>query len=770
MRRRIIFILAVLTAGVFACTQASVIDTSFSLYYSGVTEICPGTNITVTPTWHGATPTDFEISGIRFNGKPYETDCFTVDPESGVFSAMDTDNLPTGQWIIGISCRNAGSVYTLDKAIEFTLMKTVPEGIFVSPSELEADLADIIVSGKEEELPTAQITTDGNNHVRIKKYLVSNVYRNGELANEAKKWFKVSSDGVFSIASPAEDFEPGIYTFDFRLTTYASDEQAEDGLFKSGLKLNVKSKPLALSYKPASMKVEEGYGGKSQAPALKGSPVHLSYAIKSVTPADKAIAVSIDEVTGVIKFPEDSPASLGESYSVSVTVTNEYGSADFDDVFTFNIIDFIRPVSVFSYADLPEKISGVAVSNPVAEVDGDEVTFLFKDLPEGLNGLQIDSETGLVSCPKGTELEPGNWTVTVIARNMKGDVEASFLLPVKKNPYKFTTVFWGNNMGLTPEEDYGNQFRSYWDDDPIVIPVKYSDIPDGVPVKFTYQFAYQYSSNRTGVSIDATTGTVTLYPTKHIIETYSSGVKHYYYSKTDYVSNRVHVGWVIVTVGGNDEAAVTKKFPFVIQHAGYAGNVTGFTDGNEHSPVTTVDNTNAYQVLYTPFVFRVNPKKGGRSAAPVVSRLDGGDVTGFTLDYRRGWCYYNFDGPASHNGTGASYGTMSASNKNLLYTLWGNYANATGTVINVGAASAVGYWAGKNYLRGWLGHTACYVDASDLAVVVNPEKWLDDDGYANGAFVASMIFNLNGNDPSSNTNNNMQQLPIVIWLDDTFNK
>ena len=35
-----------------------------------MTEICPGTNITVTPTWHGQTPTGFEISSVRFNGKP----------------------------------------------------------------------------------------------------------------------------------------------------------------------------------------------------------------------------------------------------------------------------------------------------------------------------------------------------------------------------------------------------------------------------------------------------------------------------------------------------------------------------------------------------------------------------------------------------------------------------------------------------------------------------------------------------------------------------
>ncbi len=586
--RKLIPILAALSCLLVSCKPDGVVDNSFALYYAGVTEICPGTNITVTPTWHGPTPSDFSISGVRFNGQPYQTDCFSVDPDKGIFSALGTDGLPTGKYTIDITCRGGSETRVFEKAIEFTMMKPVPAGIFLDPRTIEADLADIIVAEPVNPLPTAKITTDGNNHVSIKKYLIANVYRNGELVDDCKKWFKVSSDGVFSIVSGTEDFMPGIYVFDFKLTTYASGEDAEEGIFMNALKLNVKSKPLALTYKPASMKVEEGYGGKSSAPVLKGSPVGLTWAVKSVTP-DNGIAISIDEVTGAIKFPEDSPAKMGESYSVSVTVTNEYGSTDFENVFTFNVIDFIRPITVFSYADVPEKISGVAVTNAVTEVDGDEVSFLFKDLPEGLSGLTIDSETGTVSCAKGTELEPGNWTVTVIARNMKGDVEASFALPVKKNPYKFTTVFWGNNMGLTPEEDYGNQFRSYWDDEPIVIPVKYSDIPDGQPVKFKYQYGYQYSSCRTGVSVDANTGTVTLYPTKHIIEHYTDHDNHYYYSKTDYVSNRVHVGWITVTVGGNDEAAVSKIFPFFIQHVGYSGNRTGLTDGKEHEPVTQVD-------------------------------------------------------------------------------------------------------------------------------------------------------------------------------------
>lgn len=765
MMRKIVSILTVLLA-VASCQLDTTVDNGFALYYAGVTEICPGTNITLTPTWHGQTPTDYKVISVKLNSRPYETGCFTVDPTTGTFSAADTDDLPTGSWTIGISCVSAGQEYSYGNAVEFTMMKAVPEGIYVEPDYLEVDLGDIVEPS--DSLPTAQILTDGNNHVSIKKYILSNVYRNGVPLEEGRKWFTLSKEGVLSINPENAVFEPGIYTFDFRLTTYASGEDAEDGLFQKALKINVKSKPLALSYKPASMKIEAGYGGKTAVPSIKGSPDSLVYKIKSVSP--EGIAITIDEVTGQIKFPEDSPAKIGEVYKVSVTAENKFGQASFDDIFTFNIIDFIRPITVFSYEKVGDKISGVALSAKVTAVDGDEVSFSFKDLPAGLEGLKIDSETGEVSCEKGTELEPGNYKLEVIARNQKGDVPAIIDLNILKNPYKFTTVFWGNNMGLTPEEDYGNQFRSYWDDDPIVIPVKYSDIPKGVPVSFKYQFGYQYSSSRTGVSVDSETGTVTLYPAKHIIEHYSDHDNHYYYSKTDYNANRVHVGWITVTVGGKDEAAVTKIFPFFIQHVGYAGIYTGFTDGNEHDIVTGVANDYAYQVLYTPFAFRVNPKKGGRSAAPVVSHLDGRKIEGFTLDYRRGFCYYNFYGPEAHGVWDSKYGVMSASNKNLLYTIWSNYASSTGTVINVSGSSPVGYWANKNYLRNWLGNTACYVDATDLSMVVNPEKWQDDNGYANGAFVANMAFNINNNDPSANSNTDMQVLPIIVWLDDTYNK
>lgn len=52
------------------------------------------------------------------------------------------------------------------------------------------------------------------------------------------------------------------------------------------------------------------------------------------------------------------------------------------------------------------------------------------------------------------------------------------------------------------------------------------------------------------------------------------------------------------------------------------------------------------QLEYTPFVFQVNPARGGESIAPSLGA--GIDKSTFRLDYRRDFFYYNIAGPDSH--------------------------------------------------------------------------------------------------------------------------
>lgn len=708
--------------GMFAsCQKSATTDTTFALYYNGVSEICPGTVLNVSPTWHGETPSQFAITGIKHNGRTIQSDCFTLNEANGQFGIRNSETLPTGKYVISVSCYSEGVRHDFKDAIEINLMKPIPAGIVVTPATLTLDREAILDNAQS--LPTAQITTDGSNHVSIKQYLIANIWFNGVLSTEAKDWFDLSPSGVVSVV-PGSDVNPGVYVFDFRLTTYATGLEAEEGLFEKALALHVTSAPLELVYPNPNGKVEAGYGAASARPSIKGSQEELRFSLKEVKP-DNSIGITVDDATGVIRFPETDKSTVGDQYSVSVTVTNKYGSRDFDDVFNYTVIEFLYPVTKLSYADLTGKISGVSISHPVTAVDGDDVEFFLVDLDEKLSALTINRGTGEITCPKGVEIAPGTYTVHVLARNIKSEVSASFQLTIVPNPYKFTYVRWGNNMGLTPLEQYGNQWRISKEDGTLTVPVVESDIPSGVPVSYKMTIKTQNSNQRMGTTIDADTGTVTI--------EYQGG--------NNDKSARAHAAIITVTVGGDSEAAVTKNIPFFVSHQGY--NV-------------------GYRIEFTPFVFRVNPKTGGSSVAPVVSREDGQPVSGFTLSYRRNIYFYNISGPEQHLD-----GRPGDGKTTFLYGVWDKYFSARNALVNTGSCSPVSYQGDKNGERGWLGLTACYMDPETLTMVVNPDKFSDDYGYANGIISGTMQYNINNIDPVNV--GGTECFPLLIWLDPDFN-
>lgn len=695
------------------------------LYYCGVSEISPGTPLSVSPSWYGEKPSGFTISAITFEGQPFVSDCFVVDAETGVFQIVGSEQLSTGHYCVSIACNFGASRKEFTNAIEVHLMKPVPDGIVVTPATLAIPLGNILEDG--EVLPTADIASDGSDHVTIKKISIANVRRDGELVNECKEWFAVSDGGVFSVVAPNAEFIPGTYSFDFRLVTYIVGQEDEAGLFANALTVDVTSKPLSIIYPTAETKVECGYAAFSPAPQMTGSLSGLSYAIKAVQPSNVP-GITVNETNGVLTFPVTDAVNVGDQFVVSLTVTNDWGSADFDDIYTFFVIDYIHPVTQLSYADVDELISGLAFSNPVTACDGDEVEYAFVDLPEGLSGLSIDQYNGTVSCAKGVELVPGSYQVKVSATNVKSTLTASFALTVIANPYNFTYVRWGNNLWPDDEQkcrnpEYGNQFRLT--EGEIKVPILESDIPDGVPVKFVIKNSTNLSTMNTGAAINSATGELTL--------TYKG-------NQTANQSARTHGSVITVTVGGDSPAAVTRKFPLFVAHDGYI---------------------NGYKISYTPFAFRVNPKTGGRSAAPVITRQDGGEVSGFTLSYRRNVFYYNVDGPEEHIDGRAQDGT-----DRFMYTVWKKYFDARNVPVNTGSPSPVSWYGDNNGEKGWLPFTACYNDPADLSIVVNPEKFSDDYGYGSGFISGQVQYNINNANP---VNAGTQCYPFIIWLDPSYN-
>lgn len=692
--------------GFTACTDSETTDsTKFAIFYAGVTDIGPSMNFTLSaPTYIGSAPTGFTITRVTLNGETYDTDCFSIGNETtGTIKIADTDDLPVGTYSISIGCYSNGEYYEFPDAITVNMLPAVPEGITVTPEAVTVDLSDMY-----NESASAQVVTDEDSHVSITKYEI--------VQEEGKEYFAISKTGKITVNSDYNgEVLPGKYSLSLKLTTGAGT-----GIYADAVTFNVVSSPLSLLYTPNSVKVEENVAYTSLEPTLKGSTDGLTYAIKSVTPATDA--VTIDSSTGVLSLKENNGLAIGSAYNVSVTATNDYGTKTFEDVFVFNIVDFINPITVLTYKD-QEKMQGMAFEYTPAKMDGDELTFSLENVDAALDGqLSIDVTTGAVSAKKGNTIPVGTYTVTVKATNTKSEQTATFALTIIENPYRFTYVHWGNNLGLTPARNYASQYRfgSKSESNGFTIPVAESDIPDGVTARYSIQKVDKMSCNAT---IDKSTGKIT------IGETWANG--------------RVYVILVTVTTGKGKEGETSIVFP-VFVHCSEA--VSGVT------------------IEYTPFAFQVNPRKGGQSVAPVIT---GVEPSMFFMDYRRTFNYANLNGPEEHvSGSPVSKAAdITAETTNFMTRLWQNYATATKKGYNGGAKDPVSYYKNSSELSKALG----YVDAtSNWSVVVNPNKWSDDYGYANGVFIAQMTFITDGTYTESKINGGSQIFPLAIWFDENF--
>ena len=181
---------------------------------------------------------------------------------------------------------------------------------------------------------------------------------------------------------------------------------------------------------------------------------------------------------------------------------------------------------------------------------------------------------------------------------------------------------------------------------------------------------------------------------------------------------------ITATTGKGTPGEITMIVPVFIHCAGAVDGVT---------------------VNYTPFVFQVNPRTGGTSASPAIS---GVEPNLFIADYRRTFNYYNINGPPSK--------ASSFMNK-----LWNSYYDPK--TPNYGQKWPLSYYDDTSSMAKKLG----YVDASkNCAITINPNKWQDEKGYANGVMIGQITFVKDGN--SKNVSNGNQIFPIAIWFDTKF--
>ena len=737
--------LGVLTVMVFAllgitsCSETETTDkTDFILYYTSMTDIGPGMSSDIAqPSYKGATPSDFTITGVTLDGQAYTGNLFEINPTSGTVHIESDETTPVGVYKISVSCVAGGSTFTYNDIISVNFLKRVPEGITVTPEALVADFADIIDANSTVELPTAQVTTE-QNHISITGYSISSV-RLGETIVDNKKnpMFAVSSDGTISIVRGSNAIEPGLYTIDLKLNTAVSGSDSEEGLFANALTVNVTSKPLALTYATGKLEEATEESGNtsfvSQVPTFKGSTDGIAYSIESVSPAsDKFV---IDAKTGVISVAEGHGLKSGEKYSVSVRVKNDYSTEGvvFNNVFTLNVVEYIEPISNFAYEMTP--VTGqVEFEIPVkAGFKGAEPRFEIAEINDvDKNYVSIDAETGTISAKKKNKLSLGEHIIVVKATNDKGSETAELIFTVNANPNMFTYISYGNNLGLTPAKDYASQFRGYSLKE--LKAIKYipeTDIPEGKNVTWKVKGSIQTGK----ITIDAKTGELTV---------------------ADFKANQIGVALVTATVGESekDPKAISVTIPVCFHYAG---------PGTE--PNKTPKFGNDIYIEYSPFVLHVNSIKGGRSVTPKFNTEKG--VTPdekFVLDYSRTFQYVNING-TDQDGNALSSGRLDKEDGSLFFR-------------SVWEKNGGGSYSSKDLLTSFSGaaNVLAYVDNTpgdnQYSVVVNANKWQDENGnYADGIMHGQMTYVTNGsNDPLFIKNNGTLVFPLVIWLDKNYNK
>lgn len=700
-------IAVLMAAGSYSCSDTEVTDkTVFNIYYSGMTDIGPSmSGIISSPTYKGSTPGKFAITDVTLNKEVVTNEIFSIDPDNGSISIASKKETPKGTYSLSISCVSGGKTYRFDDVVQINMMNPVPEGISVQPNKLQVEYATLISEEGETKLPTAQVTTDGN-HVSIRKYEIAK--------SEYSDCFSISQSGEISIVKGNPRLLPGIYMVSLKLTTGASGE--DEGIFENALEVNITSKPLALTYQPESGKIEEETAQSGQttftsnAPQLKGSLEGVAYAIKRIVPSTDKI--KIDAKTGVLSVAANHGLKAKESFVVSVHVSNDYDSegVDFDDVFTLEVVNFIAPIENFAYPDT-EGIQAVGMEiKPNDDFKGDEVSFEFVDLDSRLSKALILQNNGTIVVQHGNEIPLGEYTIKVKATNPKSIPEnptvATFKLSIKENPYFFTYFRYGNNLGLTPAENYADQFRVGANDKLNSVHPKPIAHDAKVPLKWSLKTVNQTN----GTTIDENTGEITL-----------AGLK------------AGQTGAVLVTAtAGEGDAAVSVTQPIFFN---YSKDYDGIL------------------IEYTPFVVQANPKKKTVSAT---ANITGAEASDIIMDYRRSFNYYSFI-PVHKNGApGAAGGSFLAS-------LWENYFTQKGTTPNFGSKDPVSFIRNESNLNLPLG----YVDNQNgFSVVVNPEKWIVDGEYANGVFFGQMTYTTKS---EGNVDGSKRQIfPVAIWFDTKF--
>lgn len=707
-----------------SCDETETTDsTGFILHYYGVTDIGPSMTYTLeAPTYKGSAPYDFTITGVTLNDEACTTESFVIDAETGAINIQNTANLATGLYAISVGCYSNGKYFEFKDAIQINMLLAVPEGVTVTPAEVVVKMED-----KNWWEASAQVTTDTEKHVSITGYAIAE-----DESKEYLKYFTISDDGIITFNPEKKDnIIPGEkYVISLKLKTKAGEH-----LYADAVTFNVISKPLKLQYAPNEVRVEKNIAHESQLPTIQGSSEGRTYTIKSITP--EISGFTIDAATGKISIAENTLTQIGNVYEVDVTVTNEYGTSDFPKAYIVTVVDFINPIDpeTFKY-EVPETYEGKGYTIPlINEFKGDEVIFDFAEdnsdiIKEQIekNRISIDKVNGTITIAENNTLTPEDYTVKVKAANPKGEVSSSFTLTIKENPNKFT-FYYGNNIGLLPEENYANQYAYDTKEDFQAAQLIPTTTLNKKKAKWEIitkkNGATDKNSTGVGATINETTGVIDFSNASFLDQ--------------DNKKPMMNIGMIVVKATcGEGDLAYSVTVPIFIR----SNKVT--EDG--------------IMLDYRPFVFKVNPKTGGESVQPLIT-CPNQDL--LRVDYRRTFRFFDINM--------AETGYLPENKGSIMYDVWDACYKEMNLPIGTRSKKPMSYYDTSKYInKDHLDVLLGYVKPEHKTVIINPNKWKSADGvFANGVLIGSMTCHPNGRE-DSNLNSGSKLNPIAIWFDENF--
>lgn len=781
-----VIMVAALTVFCVSCDKTETTDsTGFILHYLGVTDIGPSMSYTLkAPTYKGSAPYDFTITNVTLNDETYNNeDNFVINAETGEITIQNTETMSAGLYNISVGCYSNGNFYNFKDAVQVNMLLAVPEGVTVEPAE-------VLVNQDEENWveASAQVTTEKDKHVSITGYAIAQ--------DETKPYlsyftFDPNNEGKIIIRESEKDklIAGESYTLSLKLTTKAGEH-----MYADAVTFKVVSKPRNLFYLETEALpdlFEANSENKSVIPTIEGPTEDLKFTIKSVTP--ETTAFTIDEATGQISISEDNTLEISETpYVFNITVSNAYGSSDFEAVYSVKIVAFIEPIQpeTFNYTAVEKLYQlGGSLENkrPDEGFIGGAPTFQFDEnnseeiktqIAQGI--ISLNSANGAISITSNHTLTAQTHEIKVKVTNKKNEegVVKALSVTVVENPNDFTYVSWGTNIeknlieGTTieyqPYEEtdskYRNQFRfinkNIGSSGNTVneILVKNHDIPSTSTI--TYKLVQKYptdNKNFPHLSIGSTlnNGTITI-TDKNDLGTNFEGA----------------ILLIEVASSGNNAPTVKRNIPVFFNAPKKQANILNSSSKNE-------------VLIFTPFVVKVNPRTG--ICSDTEYRVIEWNNNKFTkelytntlvVDYRNNFSYYNFDNNINH---GSGKLSTSSDANNMLFQVWNNCGFSKPS--DMGTRLPLCYYDVADIPNpgpGDLAQKAGYIDPNIKNLVIDPEKWKGADGlYPNGAMIGEIRFDYEGNAQRIHNNKKTETdlngtpqansyYPLIIWFDETY--